>query len=144
MRARIDTKHRRTRQELLADVKWGIGWGLWIATGFSLIVLVLVGFRGSTDYPELGLSTGSIILIYYALALIAGSVLGLLRPYTRTKLGGFFVGWLIGSLVYGGAGLMLKDVKPLYMVPVALVLGLGVGGTAGYQTARDNSTRHAA
>jgi hypothetical protein len=144
MRAHIDTKRRRTRQELVGDVRWGIGWGLWIATGFSAIVLVLAGFRGSTDYPELSLSTGSIILIYYGLALIAGSVLGVLRPFTRSKLGGFFVGWLIGFLVYAGAGLMIKGIT-LLMVPVAVVLGLGVGGTAGYQAARDNkSKRHAA
>jgi hypothetical protein len=143
-RARIDTRHHRLRQELVADIRWGIGWGLWIATGFSAIVLVLAGFRGSTDYPELGLSTGSIILIYFGLGLIAGCILGLLRPFTRTKSGGFFVGWLIGSLVYGGAGLMIKGVT-LLMIPVAVILGLAVGGTLGYQTVgKRKSDRHAA
>jgi hypothetical protein len=144
MRARIDTKHHRLRQEFLADIKWGIGWGLWLASGFSVIALVLAGFRGSTDYPEFGLSTGSIVLIYFGLGLIAGCVLGLMRPFTRTKSGGFFVGWLIGFLVYAGAGLMIKGVT-LLMIPVALVLGLAVGGTAGYQTAGKRKSRsHAA
>ena len=144
MRARIDTKHRRTRGELVDDLKWGIRWGLWMAAGFSGIALVITGFRGSPDYPEFGLSIRSIILLYFALGLISGAVLGVLRPFTHTKTGGFFVGWLIGSLVYGGAGLMLKDVG-IGMIPVALILGLAIGGTLGYQTARDNkSKRHAA
>lgn len=144
MRARIDTKHRRTRGELVDDLKWGIGWGLWMAAGFSGIALVVTGFRGSADYPDFGLTIRSIILLYFALGLIAGAVLGVLRPFTRTKSGGFFVGWLIGSLVYGGAGFLIPDVT-IAMLPVALILGLAVGGTFGYQTARDNkSKRHAA
>jgi hypothetical protein len=127
---------------LVRDVKWGIGWGLWIATGFSVIVIVLAGFRGSTDYPELGLSTPGIVAIYYAVALVGGSVLGLLRPFTRGKLGGFVVGSFIGFIAYGGAGLMIKGVG-LLMVPVALVLGVAVGGTFGYQSVK-GSKRDAA
>jgi hypothetical protein len=144
MCARIDAKHRRTRGELIDDLKWGIRWGLWMAAGFSAIALVITGFRGSPDYPEFGLSIGSIILLYFALGLIAGALVGVLRPFTRTKSGGFFVGWLIGSLVYGGAGLMIKGVG-IAIIPVALILGLAIGGTLGYQTVRDNkSKRHAA
>ena len=144
MRARIDTKHRRTRGELRDDLKWGLSWGLWMAAGFSGIAVVITGFRGSPDYPELGLTIRSIILLYFALGLISGALLGLLRPATRTKSGGFFVGWLIGSLVYGGAGLMIPHVT-IAMLPVALILGLAVGGTLGYQTVRDNKRkRHAA
>ena len=144
MRARINTKHRRTRGELVDDLKWGIRWGLWMVGGFSAIALVITGFRGSPDYPGFGLSIYSIVLLYFVLGLIAGAVLGVLRPFTRRKSGGFFVGWLIGSLVYGGAGLMIKGVG-LGMIPVALILGLAIGGTLGYQTVRDNkSKRHAA
>jgi CHASE2 domain-containing sensor protein len=115
-----------------------------MAAGFSGIALVITGFRGSPDFPDLGLSIYSIVLLYFVLGLIAGAVLGVLRPFTRTKSGGFFVGWLIGSLAYGGAGLMIKGVG-LGMIPVALILGLAIGGTLGYQTVRDNkSKRHAA
>jgi hypothetical protein len=144
MRARIDTKHRRTRGELLDDLKWGIRWGLWMAAGFSGIALAITGFRGSPNYPDIGLSIRSIILLYFALGLVAGGLVGVLRPFTRTKSGGFFVGWLVGSLVYGGGGLMIKDAG-IMMIPVALILGLVIGGTLGYQTVRDaKSKSHAA
>jgi hypothetical protein len=144
MRARIDTKHRRTRGELLDDLTWGIRWGLWMAAGFSGIALAITGFRGSPNYPDIGLSIRSIIPLYFAVGLVAGGLVGLLRPFTRTKSGGFFVGWLIGSLVYGGGGLMIKGAG-IMMIPVALILGLVIGGTLGYQTVRDaKSKSHAA
>ena len=136
---------KRARRELLRDIKWGIGWGLWLASGFSVIVVVLAGFRGSTDYPELGLTTPRIIALYYLLALIGGSVVGILRPFTKSKLGGFVVGSIIGTLVYGGAGFAIKDVEWQFMVPAAVILGLAVGGTAGYQTVKtERSKRDAA
>jgi hypothetical protein len=115
-----------------------------MAAGFSGIALALTGFHGSPSYPEIGLSIRSIILLYFALGLAAGGLVGVLRPFTRTKSGGFFVGWFVGSLVYGGGGLMIKSAG-IEMVPVALILGLAIGGTLGYQTARDNKSRnHAA
>lgn len=119
---------KRAPHELLRDIKWGVGWGLWLASGFSVIVVVLAGFRGSTDYPELGLSTPKIIALYYLLGLAGGSVVGILRPFTKSKLGGFVVGSIIGTLVYGGAGFVIKDVEWQFMLPAALVLGLAVGG----------------
>ena len=128
---------------MLRDARWGISWGLWIATGFSIIVIALAGFRGSTDYPDLGLTTPVIVALYYALAVVGGSVLGLLRPFTRSKLGGFIVGSFIGIIVYGGAGFMIKGVT-LMMAPVALILGIAIGGTFGYQTVSKRSKRGAA
>jgi hypothetical protein len=133
MRARVITKHIRTRWELIRDIRWGVGWGLWLATGFSVIALALAGLRGSTKYPEIGISTWGAIAIYYGLSLIGGSAVGLLRPFTRSKLGGFAVGWFIGFLVYGSIGIIIEGVTPLTAF-VALILGLSVGGTAGYQT----------
>ena len=143
MRARIDTKHRRTSGELRDDLKWGINWGLWMAAAFSAIAVVMTGFRGSPHYPNFGLSIYSVVLLYVALGLIGGALLGFLRPFTRTRSGGFFVGWLIGSLVYGGAGLFIPDVT-IAMLPVALILGLAVGGTLGYQTVSDNKSKRRA
>jgi hypothetical protein len=124
----------------MRDIRWGVSWGLWIATGFSIIVIALAGFRGSTAYPELGLTTPGIVAIYYALAVVGGSVLGLLRPLSRSKFGGFIVGSVIGTLVYGGAGLAIKGAD-LLMVPVALILGIAVGGTFGYQSVKTKGWR---
>jgi hypothetical protein len=125
---------------LLRDIRWGVSWGLWIATGFSIIVIALAGFRGSTDYPKLGLTTPGIVAIYYALAVVGGSVLGLLRPFTRSKFGGFIVGSVIGTLVYGAAGLAIKGAD-LLMVPVAFILGIAIGGTFGYQSVKTKGWR---
>jgi len=132
---------KRARQELLRDIKWGIGWGLWLASGFSVMVVVLAGFRGSTDYPELGLTTPRIIALYYLLALVGGSVVGIFRPFAKSKLGGFAVGSLVGTLIYAGAGFAIKDVEWQFMIPTALILGLAVGGTLGYQTVKTQKSK---
>jgi len=125
---------------LRRDIRWGLNWGLWIATAFSILVIALAGFRGSADYPKLGLTTPAIVALYYALAIVGGSVLGLLRPFSRSKFGGFIVGSIIGTLVYAGAGLAIKGAD-LLIVPVALILGVAIGGTFGYQSVKTKGWR---
>ena len=113
----------------VANLGWGLGLGLVGAVGLSLIALALAALRGSTWYPQYGLSTWAAIGIYFAAGPAAGLVLGALRPLLRWRAGAALVGYLTAVVVYGGAGLLMGE-APGRVPLVAALCGLG-GAVAG-------------
>lgn len=113
------------KRSLARDLWWGIGWGAGLAAWYSLLVLGLALLRGSTEYPQYGLTTWRIIGLYWFLGLAAGAVTGLLRPLCEFELGAGLVGWAAGAAVYGGIGLAMDGPRPHVFVFAAL---LGLGG----------------
>ena len=120
----------------LANVEWGVAWGVGMATVFSLFVLALAALRGSTAYPQYGdLTTWSLIATYFAVGLPAGAVAGALRPLLRWRAGAALVGYLVAVVVYGGAGLGL-GYAPKRVLLIAALCGLA-GAIAGLMWWRD-------
>ena len=90
------------------DLRWGLGWGVWMAAGYSVLAVLLAAVRGSGDYPELGLSTPRIVGLYWLVGPTAGLVAGVLRPLTRYAVGAILTGWAVGAVIFGGVGLALR------------------------------------
>ena len=89
---------------LFTNIRWGLWCGLWYAVIYSAFVIGMAILRGSTEYPEHGLNTWIIIATYFALGLIGGVTIVLLRPLLQWGLGAAFVGFVIGTLIFIGIG----------------------------------------
>jgi len=112
------------------NIRWGLTWALWIATVFSawVLALSLVRHAWRFKFDDLEMTAAQIVAGYYAAALIAGSVVGLLRPLLRWRIGTFVIGAIAGTLVYATIGLtMYGRNEALWVTPV---LGLATGGLA--------------
>jgi len=75
-----------------ANIRWGIQWGMIIASIYSLIALVLNGFSSGQAFSRKGITVGQTIALYFISGLIAGVIIGSLRPIMKTKLGASAVG----------------------------------------------------
>ena len=123
-------------QNLARNLRWGLTWGLAVATVFSLYVLALTVMRASTRFDAYGMTTWTIILTYLGAGTVAGLAIGLLRPLTRWSIGAILTGSIGGICVYGAISFAMDGrVDPVF----ALVVGIPVGGAAGYITFREKA-----
>jgi len=110
---------------VIANLRWGATLGLTGAAGLSLFVLVLAALRGSTEYPQYGMTTWSVIESYFVVGLPAGLLVGLLRPLLRWRVGGALVGYLAAAVIYCGIGIIMDGVSRTTLIVGALC---GIGG----------------
>lgn len=108
----------------LRNLRWGIANGLGGAAAFSGIVLIISLLRGSTQFVQYGATTWSIIGSYFAAGLIAGVVLGLLRPLAKYWLGTLITATLCSICVVGAIGYAMDGQLDVEM---ALTLGAMYG-----------------
>src|SRR5438094_8438841 len=115
---------------LASNLRWGITWAIWIATGLSLWVLALALARRSWRLPldDSEMTVAQVIAAYYAAALVGGTSAGVLRPFTRWRVGTFALGAVVSTLVYGTVGITMYGWSPVLWI--APGLGLCSGGLA--------------
>jgi len=77
----------------IENLKWGLRWGLIVATAFTAIA-VFVALVAGPD-PRGGPSVPSLIAFYFLAGTIGGSVVGILRPLTAHKIGAIVVGTIV-------------------------------------------------
>ena len=122
-----------SKRDVLADLKWALGWAVGMATALSALVVFLALLQGSavfakrTDYLNVRLTAGEIIRAYFGVALVGGIVLGWLRPWTRRHAGAVVVGMLVGTIVYAGVGLTFAP-PDRDLLLTGLTAGIPVGG----------------
>ena len=113
------------------DLWWGVKVGWAFAGVLSAWVLFLSLLQGSLRFEKLGVSTGTIIVTYFAAGTVAGALVGLLRPLTRSRIGAAGVGALAGIIVYTAISLAMDGWTNIDLV-FGLVCGIPVGGALGY------------
>ena len=106
-----------------ADLGWGVWWGLSAAVFFSAWVTLVRMVSGSAPFTEVGLSYAATIATYFILALVGGSILGILRRFTYVWLGAALVGWFIAFVVYAGVSVALGN--PPWRWPAFLWVVMG-------------------
>jgi hypothetical protein len=122
----------RSRRSIRADVRWGIGWGVWLASGFAVLGGALFVLRGSSRF-----SVPLVILGYFAMGLLGGVLAGLMRPLARNRWGATAMGVVIGILVYGIAMIIAVGQKRFLSPPglaSTLTLGTVIGGLFGHSS----------
>jgi hypothetical protein len=101
-----------------------------VATGFTVIALLIAFVSGSPQDLKYGVSVWAIVAGYWLAAILCGLLLGVLQPYTRYRFGAFVVGALIGCAIYGSAMIALPAELAGYW-GLAIVMGTVMGGGIG-------------
>ena len=113
------------------NIFWGLRWSLKFVIGYSMIAAVLFVIAGP---PDGRLSFPEILLLYVGLGAVGGVLIGLLRPFFRTRLGATLCGMLVGIAVYLGAGISVVGFRGLQdpggMIGL-LIAGIVIGGLSG-------------
>jgi hypothetical protein len=118
-------KRRLERSSALANVAWGVGWGLFGATFFMLIaVAVVYGVKGGFENAPEGITPLKLFGLYPLGGMAAGAIVGLFRPHLKTRKGAMLVG-MVAALPFAFA------VNLLTRGPVAEWGALGLFATVG-------------
>ncbi|MFN2397639.1 MAG: hypothetical protein ABR543_03180 [Gemmatimonadaceae bacterium] len=129
----------RDNRLLFSRISATVGIGLLIALVLTLVVLAifLISLAADDEMRRLGPSAFVRIAAgYFAGALLAGTLVGVLRPLTRWPTGTIALGVLGGAIVYGAVGpavqfIELSEGKPLMsfaeQIAIALACGVMVG-----------------
>lgn len=127
----------RTRS-LSTDLRWGLGWASGFVVAYCLIATIVFVIAGPPDGP---VSFSQILLTYVLLGVVAGTLVGLLRPWFRTKSGATVCGMLVGTAVYLGGGMTVAGFGVLHQpgpVIALFLVGIVVGGLTGAKWWKDN------
>jgi hypothetical protein len=115
-------------RRLLADLRWGLAWGIGLAIFFSAYVAVLFLLdRIGTDDPSMrGRDFQLVIAAYFGGGSLGGLIAGLLRPASRWPLGAMAMGILVAFPAYWAIGVILPYIDPSES-PITLREQVGIG-----------------
>jgi hypothetical protein len=88
------------------NIRWGLGWGLAFAAFYCVIALVLNALSDGEAFPEKRVTLPQVLVLYVTCGVLAGLVVGALRPLTKTKMGATVVGTIVAFPVSMGFGLL--------------------------------------
>ena len=88
------------KRRIVANVRWGVGNGVFFAIFFSAIAFVTFLHHGARPFLEKHVTFGAVILVYFIGGVLGGAVLGLLRPLSRFFLGALVVGTIVGFVLF--------------------------------------------
>lgn len=88
------------------NLRWGVIAGLFFACFYSLYVIGLYLIRGSTPFVANDTTFGQVVASYFGTGIVAGAVVGLLRPLLRWRIGAVFVGIVAAFAVFVGIALL--------------------------------------
>lgn len=114
---------------------WGVGWGLAFALVYIAFVLLLYAVRGTVPFERHQVTLPGVIATYFAGALTAGTIVGMMRPLTATRLGAIVTGAIAAVPVYLGFGIAVDGWFTAWSADEwSTVWGLAplMGGTLGY------------
>src|SRR4029078_2971130 len=77
---------------MLANIEWGLRRGVAIALVYCAWVSAVYLLSGPTPFRTMGVSYGLVVLTYLAIGAGSGTLIGMLKPLTLHRLGGYVVG----------------------------------------------------
>ena len=95
----------------IGNLKWGVKGGLTLAVFYSLWIGLVFLIGGADTFGRLGVSPTTVIAAYVTMGVLAGAVIGLLRPLTGNGFGAFVVGYLAAVPIAAG-GMICFDGWP--------------------------------
>ncbi len=133
MKSRRKKQPRSPRPRLQRDLQWGVGWGLWFACFYSVLAVGIYLLSGGRSFDRQGLSLGATVGLYFGGGLTTGAIVGLLRPWTRRRVGAMLVGSVaVIPLVLGGFILLFGPIasweRGLWLGALMAAIGFGVVG----------------
>jgi hypothetical protein len=123
----------------IGNLKWGVKGGVGGAAVYCLWVGLLFLIRGPEAFSRLGVSLTTVIATYLAVGVLAGAVIGLLRPLTGNDFGAFVVGYLAAVPIAAGIMICLRGwptTWPARLWHVYPMLVLIFGTMVGFELSR--------
>lgn len=77
--------------DVIANIAWGVGWGIVMAAAYSAIALAIYAVLGHHAIHTPGLTIGKVLMAYWIGGLGAGFAAGVARPLFRYR-------WALGSI----------------------------------------------
>jgi hypothetical protein len=130
---------------VMGNLKWGVKGGLGIASLYCVWVGVLYLLQGSEPFSRQGVGLPTVLATYVAVGVIAGAVIGLLRPLTRNDFGAFVVGYLAAVPITAGLMICVNGwptawtVRRWHEFPVMVLL---FGTMVGFELSRRRDELH--
>lgn len=128
--------HRGTAPTLARDLKWGVGYGLAFAAAYSAIVLVQYLVTGPGVVESRHITLGPTIAAYFVGGVVGGALVGLLRPFTRWRVGATLIG-IIACLPLAIAFVVVIDGSPSHWkeetIVGTLIAAVLIGAIVGYR-----------
>jgi hypothetical protein len=121
----------RRDPSLVNGFRWGMIYGLGLATVFSLFIGGLALRRGSDWNPTYQVSTWAVVRGYYIAGMVGGLAFACLRPLLWGRVGGVVLGMLVGPAVYCAVAFAVDG--PYFESGAAILAGVLVGGAVGWQ-----------
>ena len=115
---------------MVANIRWGVWWGLRLAAFFTAVVVLEYIALGAAPFAHIGMSLLSTIGTYFVVGVTAGAVVGMLRPFTNTFYGSVSVG-IAGAFVGAVVIVSMKSGPPNhwgYVEWATVVIGAVVYG----------------
>lgn len=116
------------------NVKWGVRYGCYFAFAFTVIVTIQWVLGGALNVREAHVSYGSVVGVYFIAGIGGGTILGILRSWSHTRLGAIAIGLLIAALT-AWAGMTAYEGlhwdRAGYVVSSILALFWGISGGLG-------------
>jgi len=106
--------HSDAPQGLVANVRWGVTWGLRMAMLFCAWIGILVVLNWSFTLPVRSnhhVNAFAVVALYVGGGIIAGAIVGLLRPLERTMAGAMLTGFVAALPVFAGGSLLLNSLS---------------------------------
>ena len=79
-----------------------------MAAGLSGIALFQYLVRGPAMFARLGVTLSGTIASYASTGIIGGIIVGLVRPTLRHRAGAIITGIIVGTICYGGVGVIIS------------------------------------
>jgi hypothetical protein len=128
----VETKSQEERPSLADNILWVIRWGITCAALFSIYVGVLFAIGHAELAETYGMTVGAIMVGYFAAGLVAGTVVGILRPLTRWIFDASLVGFVAGVGVAAALVIGEQSIADWSRAEIIKVLVLGtLWGPAG-------------
>lgn len=88
-------------------------------------------FFGSDPFERNGVTLLSVVVTYVTIGVVGGGIVGILRPFTRHRLGAHAVGFIVGLLGAAGITVVLAGSPLTWEVPQWGSIAV-VGSAAGW------------
>src|SRR6185312_850256 len=143
--------HGAAPRGLVANVRWGVTWGLRMALLFSAWIGILMILNRSVTLPggetNHHVNAFAVVALYVGGGIAAGAIVGLLRPLERTMAGAMLTGFVAALPFFGGCSLLVHSLSLWYStdtivtVAASLMLGPMVGAYLRADTDADERKR---
>jgi hypothetical protein len=138
----------RSATRLVSRLAWGVRWGALFGAAFVMIAVAIYFLSGKSAFESHRTTLLRMVLTYFVGGVLAGTVVGLLKPLTNSKTGAAIVGFAaalpVATLIRfatDGFGLWQRS-DTIEAIVMGLILGAPTGVIYREIFRRDNATTH--